>query len=145
MNELISRENLKLCPFCGGEAELVTFYIKGVANRKNHFARCRQNHFCRTRNYRSRNDAIEAWNKRAEPPADVPETNVGEYIDTGCGVEVIHTISQTKVPKHLKFTKDGEIVKDFILCKNPVGEVGYYEQVEGKFYAISEEPYKGAE
>ena len=71
MNELISRENLKLCPFCGGEAELVTFYIKGVANRKNHFARCRQNHFCRTRNYRSRNDAIEAWNKRAsQPPAE---------------------------------------------------------------------------
>lgn len=81
----------------------------------------------------------------SQPPTDVPDTNVGEYIDTGCGVEVIHTISQTKVPKHLKFTKDGEIVKDFILCKNPVGEVGYYEQVEGKFYAISEEPYKGAE
>lgn len=76
---MISRQKLKPCPFCGGEAELVTFYIKGVANRKNHFARCRQNHFCRTRNYRSRNDAIEAWNKRAEPPADQWIPFTGEY------------------------------------------------------------------
>lgn len=25
---------LKSCPFCGGEAELVAFYIRGAANRK---------------------------------------------------------------------------------------------------------------
>ena len=26
---------LKKCPFCGGEAELIEYYIKGVANKKN--------------------------------------------------------------------------------------------------------------
>ena len=31
----------ELSPICGGEAEVVAFYIKGVANRLNYFVRCK--------------------------------------------------------------------------------------------------------
>ena len=76
---------------------------------------------------------------RRQPPADVPDTNVGEYIDTGCMAEIIHTVGEKKIPRHLKLIKDDEIVKEFILCKNPVGHAGYYETVAGVFYRIDME------
>ena len=56
---------LKKCPFCGGEAELIEYYIKGVANKKNYFVRC-EHHCCKTMNFRKTNTAIEAWNRRVE-------------------------------------------------------------------------------
>lgn len=71
-----------------------------------------------------------------QPQVDVPDTNVGEYIDTGCKVETIHTVAEKKIPKHFKLIKDDDIVKEFILCKNPVGQAGYYETVAGVFYGI---------
>ena len=48
-----------------GEAELIAYYIKGVANKKNYFVRC-EHHCCKTMNFRKTNTAIEAWNRRAQ-------------------------------------------------------------------------------
>ena len=54
---------MKTCPICGGEAEVVAFYIKGVANRLNYFVRCKQR--CkRTQSYRRKEKAIAAWNEK---------------------------------------------------------------------------------
>lgn len=78
-------------------------------------------------------------------PADVPDTNVGEWIDTGVELKLIHTVGAIKPPRHFEIIKDGEIVKEFILCNNPEGEPGYYETVEGKFYGVIPGPYKGVE
>ena len=60
---------LKPCPFCGGEAKIVEYYIKGVANKKHYFVECkncgvrRDNHHD---GYRTRQDVINAWNRREE-------------------------------------------------------------------------------
>lgn len=58
--------DLKLCPFCGGEAEVLEYYLKGVANKKHFFCQCKS---CGTRKknwtgYASRRNAITAWNTR---------------------------------------------------------------------------------
>ena len=54
---------LKPCPICGGEAEVVAFYIQGIANRLNYFVRCKQNGCKRTRSYRRKERAVSAWNE----------------------------------------------------------------------------------
>lgn len=54
---------LKPCPVCGGEAEVIIYYINGVANRLNSFVRCKQKRCKRTNNYRKRENAIKAWNE----------------------------------------------------------------------------------
>lgn len=47
---------------CGNNAELRSFYIKGVANKKNYFVRC-QNCRTRTRNRKIPSKAIQEWNE----------------------------------------------------------------------------------
>ncbi len=62
-------ENLKLCPFCGGEAEL---QYGGSGNRESagmSFVRCKKcgaisQKFEVSRKYSSDEKAIEAWNRR---------------------------------------------------------------------------------
>ena len=60
---------LKPCPFCGGEATLVEYWLKGVANKKHYFVQCKpcgirkDNHHS---GYNSASKAIQAWNKRAK-------------------------------------------------------------------------------
>ena len=59
---------IKPCPFCGGEAEVIQFYFKGVANRLHYFCQCKKcgarlmNH----RGFRTKAKAIEFWNRRVE-------------------------------------------------------------------------------
>lgn len=63
-------ENLKLCPFCGGKAELQ--YDGGNGNRESvgmSFVRCKNcgaigQKFEVSRKYSSDEKAIEAWNSR---------------------------------------------------------------------------------
>lgn len=57
---------LETCPICGGEAEVVAFYIKGVANRLNYyyFVRCKQKRCKRTQSYRRKERAVSAWNEK---------------------------------------------------------------------------------
>lgn len=57
---------LKPCPFCGNEAEIHSWYIKGVANRLHYRARCKSCG-CECRNnlgYRTAKKATEIWNRR---------------------------------------------------------------------------------
>lgn len=61
INSLYSEE-LRPCK-CGGEAEVISFFISNIANRKHYFVRCSKckeprNH----RNYRKREKAIRDWN-----------------------------------------------------------------------------------
>lgn len=54
-------EKLKPCPLCGGDAKVVSYYIKGVANRLNYFVQCEENKCHRTRSRRKRVNAIADW------------------------------------------------------------------------------------
>lgn len=70
MNDQISRQKLKPCPFCGGDKIRLTnwgLYRCWCAN-------C----LAQAADEISEKDAVEAWNRRVEPPADSgPDTNVG--------------------------------------------------------------------
>lgn len=59
-------DKLKPCPFCGGEAEVIGHYIKGVANNYQYFVRCKS---CKARprscnTFKKKEKAIEYWNTR---------------------------------------------------------------------------------
>jgi Lar family restriction alleviation protein len=59
-------DRLKQCPFCGGEAEVIGHYIKGVANNYQYFVRCKS---CKARprsycTFKKKEEAIEVWNTR---------------------------------------------------------------------------------
>ena len=59
-------DELKRCPFCGGEAELQSWYIKGIANKKHYRMRCKNcGCNCLNREYASTGKAMKAWNRRA--------------------------------------------------------------------------------
>ena len=70
-------EELKKCPFCGGEVEIKDFYLKGVANKLHYFCRCKS---CGAREankvgYRTEKRAIKGWNKMC---AEVSKESVCE-------------------------------------------------------------------
>ncbi len=48
---------LKPCPFCGGEARLQSFY-------KDHCVYCRKCNASTMKYYPTKEEAIEAWNRR---------------------------------------------------------------------------------
>lgn len=54
-------EKLKPCPICGGDAKVVSYYIKGTANRLNYFVQCEENKCHRTRSRRKKVNAIADW------------------------------------------------------------------------------------
>lgn len=53
---------LKPCPFCGGKAELNVYPFD---TRNEYQVEC-ENCFCQTYVYDTEQDAIEAWDRRAE-------------------------------------------------------------------------------
>ena len=55
-------ERLMPCPKCGGEAEIISHYIKGVANRIHTFVRCKECRYRPHNEYRETDKAIEKWN-----------------------------------------------------------------------------------
>lgn len=62
----MSEIKLLPCPFCGGEAELIGHYIKGVPNDFQYFVRCKK---CKARpqqfyTFKKKEKAVEAWNTR---------------------------------------------------------------------------------
>ena len=73
---------LKPCPFCGGNAKLVEYWLKGVCNTKHFFVQCKQ---CGVRKdnhhngYKTREKAIDGWNERAK--MDLPESMVYPQIE----------------------------------------------------------------
>ena len=58
---------IKICPFCGGEALLRERYISGIANTKHYRRECRHCKATFANWYRSIKKADEAWNRRADP------------------------------------------------------------------------------
>lgn len=69
VRKMAREPELKPCPFCGGEAEIVGHYIKGVPNNYQYFVRCKR---CKARptlygfNFKKKEKAIEAWNRRVD-------------------------------------------------------------------------------
>ncbi len=58
---------LKPCPFCGGEALMRERYINGIANTKHYRRECRHCKATFAHWYRSMKKADEAWNRRVQP------------------------------------------------------------------------------
>ncbi|MBO5969278.1 MAG: Lar family restriction alleviation protein [Clostridia bacterium] len=59
--------NLKLCPFCGGKAELIIVpgYFKQGLSPNGWLVKCLKG-CCNQMPFMSDHDAIEAWNRRAK-------------------------------------------------------------------------------
>lgn len=62
-------QELKPCPICGGNPEVIWYYIKGTANRRHCFDRCTE---CKNRptkyghSYKTESKAVENWNRSVE-------------------------------------------------------------------------------
>jgi uncharacterized Zn finger protein len=54
-------DELILCPNCGNEAEVISHFIKGIANKVHHFVKCKSCKL-RTRDRKTRIGAIADWN-----------------------------------------------------------------------------------
>ena len=86
---------LKPCPFCGGEAELVCT----TDNHHSPYVRCKYGAYlkpqCRANmypwHYKTAEEAIEAWNRRAEKWAVRyrADKENGKYVCSKCGHNVI--------------------------------------------------------
>lgn len=63
-----------------------------------------------------------------------------DYIDTGIIPEIVHVVRGREYApsQHIKLYDGDTLVKDLVLCKNPAGEIGYYDFVEDKFFKESE-------
>lgn len=59
-----------------------------------------------------------------------------DWIDTGVKPQIVHTIRESRLPRHIRLYKNEEIIKEFVACKKSTGEVGYYDLVENKFYGM---------
>ena len=61
-------DDIKRCPFCGGKAEVLDRYRKGVANRKMYWIECKQCGVSQAHHglagYRTPRRAIAVWNFR---------------------------------------------------------------------------------
>ncbi len=55
---------LKPCPVCGGEAEIIQWYIKGIANRKHYRVQCSTCKHYYLWQRRRLEKAISDWNER---------------------------------------------------------------------------------
>jgi Lar family restriction alleviation protein len=62
---------LKPCPFCGGEALMRERYINGIANTKHYRRECRHCKATFAHWFRSIKRANEAWNRRASNDTNV--------------------------------------------------------------------------
>ena len=71
---------LKPCPFCGGESLLRELYIIGVAKTKHYIRECRHCKATFAHRFRSIKKANEAWNRRADA---VPVVR-GEWVVDEC-------------------------------------------------------------
>lgn len=57
-------DKLISCPKCNGEPEVISHYIKGVANRIHHYVRCKECKYRKRNEYRKRDKAIQNWNNQ---------------------------------------------------------------------------------
>ena len=59
----MEHKDLKSCPFCGGEADVVPYSIYGKV--KSYFCQCLKCG-CQSRDYTTKQNAKKAWNRRAK-------------------------------------------------------------------------------
>ena len=67
VRKMAKEPELKRCPFCGGEAEVVGHYVKGGPNNYQYFVRCKRYKVAPMvygMNFKKKEKAIEAWNRR---------------------------------------------------------------------------------
>ena len=75
-------EELKPCPFCGGDAEITKWH-------EGYFVECKKQRCGGTIGaYKAKQKAIEAWNTRAERTCRFESTNRCTFVCTSCGREV---------------------------------------------------------
>ena len=141
MNDQISRQKLKPCPFCGGDKIRLTnwgLYRCWCAN-------C----LAQAADEISKKDAVEAWNKRVEPPANqwIPVT----YRETTeeereCGIEWKY-ILDCPLPDNdteiLVCTKAGSVWTDTFFNDDGCYLDGGYDLTEIAAWMPLPEPYKG--
>lgn len=98
-------ENLLPCPFCGGEAEIFDYDPENeVGFHEPYTVQCSNQCCCLGKDFRTREEAAEAWNRRAQP--EQPEAVHGQwktvevysttarYRCTACEAEMIDCIDR---------------------------------------------------
>lgn len=60
------KDELKPCPFCGGDPMIRERYIHNVANKKNYKIECKDCTNTFSNWYKSLKKAIEVWNNRSD-------------------------------------------------------------------------------
>lgn len=159
----ISRQKLKPCPFCGGEGKLKRSEkdrgVEGMTQYKVICTNCSASVYGEYFNFyiikpnpeapQAEMSAIEAWNKRAEPPADqwIPVT----YRETTeeereCGIEWDYVLdcplpdNDTEI---LVCTKSGSVWTDTFFNDDGCYLDGGYDFTEIAAWMPLPEPYKG--
>lgn len=108
------------CPFCGGEAEVIGFYLKGVANNYQYFVRCKR---CKARpnalfSYRQEEKAIEKWNMRVYEDETYELKEKIHHLELALErKEKEYMILEDDYDKHIKaLDKLYLLVSDFVRC-----------------------------
>lgn len=113
---------LKPCPFCGGEAELIIFpgYFKSGLSSTGWLVKCKSGH-CNQLPYISDHDAEEAWDRRVsaqpEPKRNTtPEQPASDRLVKTCTDAISRQVAIDAVHKNydtiLDFKSDGRTVAD---------------------------------
>lgn len=100
---------LKCCPFCGGDAEVA--YCHG------YYVRCKKNYCCTTRIYNTEAEVIQVWNTRKEAKE---ELNVDAVAKVAFGSDQLYASNICSGLKWEELNNNSMIKRYFIMIAQAI-------------------------